>query len=114
NLSAEDSKAAYDRYAIPTPGSWVWDGLLANLQPGKQDTWVDFRNADRAPLLFIAGGSDHVLPPSVNKSNAHHYKGEGTITDYIEFPGRSHWTCVEPGWEQIADTALDWALRHAR
>ncbi|MFC4016420.1 alpha/beta hydrolase [Micromonospora sp. GCM10011542] len=113
-LSAEDSKAAYDRYAIPAPGSWVWHGLLANLTPGKQETWVDFRNADRAPLLFIAGGSDHTMPPSVNKSNAHHYKGEGTITDYIEFPGRSHWTCAEPGWEQIADTALDWALRHAR
>ncbi|MDH6466283.1 pimeloyl-ACP methyl ester carboxylesterase [Micromonospora sp. A200] len=113
-LSAEDSKAAYDRYAIPAPGSWVWHGLLDNLKPGKQETGVDFHNADRAPLLFIAGGSDHTMPPSVNKSNAQHYKGEGTITDYIEFPGRSHWTCAEPGWEQIADTALDWALRHAR
>ena len=24
----------------------------------------------------------------------------------------SHWTCAEPGWEQVADYALDWALRH--
>ncbi len=33
---------------------------------------------------------------------------------YHEFPGRSHWTCGEPGWEQVADYALDWAVEHAR
>ncbi|MFI6757630.1 alpha/beta hydrolase [Micromonospora sp. NPDC050417] len=114
-LSEEDSRAVYDRYAIPAPGSWVWAyGLLANFTPGKQETWVDFRNQHRAPLLFIAGGADHIMPPSVNRSNAHHYKAPGTVTEYREFPGRSHWTCAEPGWEQVADAALDWALAHAR
>jgi len=114
-LSDEDSRAAYDRYAIPAPGSWVWSyGLLANFTPGKQETWVDFHNEDRAPLLFIAGTADHIMPASVNKSNCHHYKGKTTVTEYFEFPGRSHWTCAEPGWEQVADKALDWALAHAR
>jgi pimeloyl-ACP methyl ester carboxylesterase len=74
---------------------------------------VNFSNENRAPLLFIAGGADHIMPPSVNRSNAKHYKGETTITEYHEFPGRSHWTCAEPGWEQVADHALDWALKHA-
>jgi pimeloyl-ACP methyl ester carboxylesterase len=114
-LSEEDSRAAYDRYAIPAPGSWVWAyGLLANFTPGKQETWVDFHNADRAPLLFIAGGADHIMPASVNRSNAHHYKAPGTVTEFIELPGRSHWTCAEPGWEDVADQALAWALDHAR
>ena len=55
-LSEEDSKAVYDRYAIAAPGNWVWEyGLFANFKPGHQDTWVDY-SADRAPLLFIAGG----------------------------------------------------------
>jgi pimeloyl-ACP methyl ester carboxylesterase len=74
---------------------------------------VNFHNEQRAPLLFIAGGADHIMPPSVNRSNAHHYKAPGTITEYHEFPGRSHWTCAEPGWEQVADYALDRALRHS-
>jgi pimeloyl-ACP methyl ester carboxylesterase len=114
-LSEEDSRAAYDRYAIPAPGSWVWAyGLLANFTPGKQETWVDFHNENRAPLLFLAGGADHIMPPSVNKSNAAHYRAPGTLTEYREFPGRSHWTCAEPGWEEIADAALEWALAHAR
>ena len=58
----------------PRPGNWVWAyGLIANFKPGHQETWVDY-DADRAPLLFIGGEKDHIMPPSVNKSNAKHYK----------------------------------------
>ena len=112
-LSEEDSRAVWERYAIPAPGNWVWEfGLFANFKPGHQDTWVDY-SADRAPLLFIAGGKDHIMPPSVNKSNAKHYKKSPALTEYHEFEGRDHWTCAAPGWEAVADYALDWAMEHA-
>ncbi|HXV33842.1 MAG TPA: alpha/beta hydrolase [Gaiellaceae bacterium] len=112
-LSEEESAEVYERYHVPAPGSWVWGGVLANFTPGHQATWVDYENDDRAPLLFIAGGADNIMPPSVNESNAKHYKSD-TDTDYREFPGRSHWTCGQPGWEEVADYALDWAVGHAR
>jgi pimeloyl-ACP methyl ester carboxylesterase len=73
---------------------------------------VNDENASLAPLLFIGGGEDHIMPPSANKSNAKHYKGN-IVTEYREFPGRSHWTCGEPGWEAVADYALEWAVAHA-
>jgi pimeloyl-ACP methyl ester carboxylesterase len=112
-LSREDSDKAYERYHIPAPGNWIWAyGVIANVKPGKQETWVDY-DADRAPLLFITGGEDHIMPPSVNKSNAKKYKDSPALTEVHEFEGRSHWTCAEPGWETIADDALDWALAHA-
>ncbi|MBD8045203.1 alpha/beta fold hydrolase [Arthrobacter sp. Sa2BUA2] len=112
-ISREESDRAYGRYAIPAPGHWVWAyGLLANFQPGHQETWVDY-SADRAPLLFIGGSEDHIMPPSVNRSNAKHWAKSPAVTDYQEFAGRSHWTCAEPGWEAVADYALDWALQHA-
>jgi pimeloyl-ACP methyl ester carboxylesterase len=114
-LSAEESAKVYERYHIPAPGNWVWAyGLIANFKPGPQETWVDFDNDDRAPLLFIAGGADHIMPASVNRSNAKHYEKSKALTEYKEYPGRSHWTCGEPGWEEIADYALDWAVRNAR
>lgn len=37
----------------------------------------------------------------------------GASVDYKEFPGRSHFTVGEKGWEEVADFALDWALEHA-
>jgi pimeloyl-ACP methyl ester carboxylesterase len=112
-LSEEESLKVYERYHIPAPGNWIWAyGLIANIKPGHQETWVNYRNDARPPLLFIAGGEDHIMPPSVNKSNAKRYTSN-TITEVHEFPGRSHWTCGEPGWEEVADHALDWAAEHA-
>jgi pimeloyl-ACP methyl ester carboxylesterase len=114
-LSREESDKVHERYHIPAPGSFVWDfGLIANFKPGHQETWVDYKNDTRAPLLFIAGGADHIMPASVNKSNAKHYKKSAALTEFHEFPGRSHWTCAEPGWEEVADMALSWAVVHAR
>ncbi|GAA1477603.1 alpha/beta fold hydrolase [Nocardioides aestuarii] len=113
-LDEESAQRDYDKYAIAAPGRWVWDyGLIANFKPGHQETWVNYENDDRAPLLFIAGGADHIMPPAVNKSNFKKYKKSGALTEYHEFEGRSHWTCGEPGWEKVADFALDWAERHA-
>lgn len=64
-----------------TPDTVVlFEGALANFTPHAAMS-VDFRNPDRAPLLF---------------------------------PGRSHFTIGEAGWEEVADYALDWAIENAR
>jgi pimeloyl-ACP methyl ester carboxylesterase len=114
NTFPEDaSKATYERYAIPASGTIFWASVLANLQPGHQDTWVDYRNDDRAPLLFLSGEEDHLMPPSVQRSNAKHYKSD-TITEVKEYEGKSHLMPAQEGWEEIADYALDWANEHAK
>lgn len=108
----EESRALYERYAIPASGGILWDSVLANIQPGPQETYVDYRNDARPPLLFLSGGEDHLMPPSVQRSNAKHYKSN-TITEVRVFEGRSHLMPAERGWEEIADYALDWATKHA-
>ncbi len=113
-LSEEESAEVYERYHVAAPGAWVWGGVLANFTPGHQETWVDYDNADRAPLLFIAGGEDHIMPAAVNKSNAKKYGKSAAITEVEEFPGRSHFTVGQDGWEDVADFALTWATEHAR
>jgi hypothetical protein len=60
-------------------------------------------------LLFIAGGKDHLLPPAVQRANAGKYRRSRAVTAYKEFPGRSHYTLGQDGWEDVADYALDWA-----
>jgi alpha-beta hydrolase superfamily lysophospholipase len=112
-LSDEESARVYERYHVPAPGSWVWGGVLANFTPGHQATWVDYHNGERAPLLFIAGGADNIMPAAVNKSNAEKYRHSKAITEYKEFPGRSHYTVGQDGWEEVADYALSWATGHA-
>jgi pimeloyl-ACP methyl ester carboxylesterase len=112
-LSREESDKVYERYYIPAPGRLVWTAATANFTPGHQDIYVDFRNEDRAPLLLIAGGEDNLMPPAVNESNVKHYRYTKAITDYKEFPGRSHFTVGQDGWEEVADYALEWAEANA-
>ena len=111
-FSEEESRRLYERYHVPASGGILWNSVLANIQPGHQDTWVDYSNEDRAPLLFISGSTDHIMPPSVQRSNHKHYKGTTTITEITEFEG-PHLMIAAEGWERIADHALDWALEHA-
>ena len=72
------------------------------------------QNADRAPLLFIAGGEDQIVPAAVNKANAEHYGSSGAHTDYKEFGDRDHYTIGAPGWEEVANAARTWAIEHAQ
>ena len=44
--------------------------------PGHRTTWVDYNNDDRAPLLFISGSEDNLMPPKMQRSNAKHYKSD--------------------------------------
>jgi pimeloyl-ACP methyl ester carboxylesterase len=107
----ERSRELYERYHIPASGQILWNSVTANLMPGHQDTWVDYKNPDRAPLLFISGSEDHLMPPAIQRSNAKHYKGEGTVTEIKEFDG-PHLLPAMEGWETVADYALDWAIEH--
>ena len=113
-LSLADSQAVYDRYSIPAANTILWDAALALLNP-KGSSKVNYGNATRAPLLFIAGGSDHIVPPAINKSNVRKYvNGSTAITDYREFPNRTHHTVGQKGWEEVADFAISWAETNAR
>jgi len=107
-----EAKAAYERYAVPGPGRVLWEGAFANFNP-RTPLQLDFKNPDRAPLLIIAGGADHVVPAVVDRQASKRFERSDAVTDFREFPGRSHYTVGQDGWEEVADYALDWAIEHA-
>ena len=113
-LGREESDEVYERYHIPASGRLVWIRATANFTPGHQENYVDFKNEDRASLLFIGGSEDNIMPPAVNQSNAKHYRHAKSPTDYKEFECRSHYSVIGgEGWEEVADYALHWAEANA-
>jgi hypothetical protein len=53
------------------------------------------------------------MPPKIQHSNAKHYKSESTLTEVKDFEG-PHLLPSKDGWEEVADYALDWALKNAK
>jgi pimeloyl-ACP methyl ester carboxylesterase len=111
-LSEQESLAAYRRYAVPGPDQVLFQAALANFNPHAA-TAVGVDNDSRSPLLMIAGEYDHISPPSVVEANVRLYRLSTATTEYMLFPERTHFILGQSGWEQVADFALDWALRNA-
>jgi pimeloyl-ACP methyl ester carboxylesterase len=103
----DEADALYDRYIIPTPGKVYWDGIFNQIK-------IDWANPRRAPLLLIAGGQDLIADASMTEAIYRKQNRAPSLTELKLYPDRSHWTCMDDGWEEVADFALDWSLRHAR
>jgi pimeloyl-ACP methyl ester carboxylesterase len=99
-------------YEVPGPGRPIFQAAFANLNP-RAATKVDFDKDDRAPLLVMGNDRDHTVPASVSKEAAKRLSRSKAVVDYKEFAGRPHFTVGAPGWEEVADYALDWAIRHS-
>jgi len=69
-----------------------------------QVTRVDFDRA-RAPLLFLSGSEDKVVPPSTARSMSDRY---GPLATFAQIDGRCHYMQLENGWQDLAQRSLEW------
>jgi pimeloyl-ACP methyl ester carboxylesterase len=107
-MTESEARLAYRRDAIPGPGRPIFQVALANFNPWAA-TKVNYLNHQRSPLLLIAGAKDHLVPSVQNKINYQKYSRSKAITDYKEFPDRSHFIIAQEGWQEVAEYALLWA-----
>ena len=103
-----ESAGQYDAYIVPTAGKVYWDGVFGGA--GKI-TWA---SEVRPPLLLVAGGKDLIADPGMTEAIFRRQKRAASLTEFKLYPERSHWTCLDKGWEEVADFVLDWAVRNAR
>ena len=98
-MSMEDTKKAYDAFVVPESRN------LARTTGSA--TKLDF-SKPHAPLLFIAGEKDNIIPHSLNEKNWQSYKDKDSKTDFKLFQGRTHFICGQEGWEEVAAFVSDW------
>lgn len=99
-LAPEIQKMAYARYVVPESRK-VGNG------PDSKEGKLDFEKK-KAPLLIIAGEKDNIVPSGFNRDNYKKYADLPSITDFREFPGRTHWIIGQEGWEEVAQFSVDW------
>ena len=106
NQPEAEQRAAYDNFCVPTPGKVYFDALAAPFNPAMK---LDPAKR-RVPLLLIAGLDDRTVSASMVRATFKLQQRSSAKVEIREFPGRTHWLCGAPGWEEIADAALVWAL----
>ncbi|KAF4637998.1 hypothetical protein G7Y89_g72 [Cudoniella acicularis] len=111
-LGKEESESVYRELCIPGSAHVLWQGALAGLH-SSGDGEVIWDKADRAPLLLIGGGNDHIVPVSVPKAVVKKYSGPAVV-EYKEFEGRTHHIVGQTGWQEVADYSLAWAEKNMK
>jgi pimeloyl-ACP methyl ester carboxylesterase len=101
-LQPAEQRRFYDQQVVPE------SRRLARAALGRSAR-IDFARP-RPPLLLIAGEKDHIIPASLNRTNWARYRHSPSITDFHECRGRDHYLIGAPGWEEVADRALEWAV----
>lgn len=99
-LPPDVQRAAYEKYVVP-------ESRRVGKGPTTDTAKLDLA-CSRPPLLLVAGGDDHIIPASLNRSNFERYERTPAITDLREFPGRTHWTIAQEGWQSVAQYVIDW------
>lgn len=94
-MSLEEARAVYERFVVPESRN------VARSVAGK-DAHIDFKKP-HAPLLLIGGEQDTIVPWQINEKTFKAYKDPNSPREFKLLPGRSHFLCGQPGWEETAE-----------
>jgi pimeloyl-ACP methyl ester carboxylesterase len=111
-VSEDEAKQLYESCAVPAPGKPLFQAATANLNPWTE-VKVDHENPERGPMLIIVGKEDHTVPPAIAKASFDKEKRNEGVTEYVEMDGHGHAITIDPGWREVADTALAFVQRFA-
>jgi pimeloyl-ACP methyl ester carboxylesterase len=111
NLDEDEARQLYDEFHVAASGVPIFQAAVANLNPFSE-TKVEYKAADRGPILLVSGEKDHTVPHAItHAAYKQHLKNDG-ITEFTELPGRGHSLVIDHGWEEVATTALDYIRKY--
>jgi non-heme chloroperoxidase len=110
NLSPDEARELYDTYHVAAAGAPLFQAVTSNFNPWSE-AQVDVKNADRGPLLIVAGEADHTIPLAITRAMFKLQEKNPGITEIAEIPDRGHSLTIDHGWADVADVSLDFLKR---
>jgi pimeloyl-ACP methyl ester carboxylesterase len=109
-LDEDESKRLYETYHVAGSGMALAQMGNANLNPWTESK-VDTKNPERGPLLIIDGESDHTVPWAIANAAYKRQRRNAGVTEITKIPNRGHSLTIDHGWQEVAQTALDFVER---
>lgn len=94
------SDAAFERFGMSESRNVLRDCLG---KTGEIDV-----DRPHIPFLFVGAEKDQIIPSALVDRNSEAYTDTGSRSDFIEFSGRGHFICGEPGWQDVASYIANW------
>ena len=109
-LDDDEAKQLYDTYHVAASGVALMQMANANVNPFTEAK-LDPKNPDRGPLLIIDGEKDHTVPWAIANASYKRQKRNPAVTEIKQIPNRGHSLTIDSGWQEVAQTALDFVKR---
>ncbi len=110
-LDDAEARALYDEFHVAASGVPIFQAAVANLNPFSE-TKVKFKAEDRGPMLVISGERDHTVPHAIAHAAYKKQLKNPGVTEFAEIPDRGHSLTIDHGWQEVAQTALDFVAKH--
>ena len=109
-LDEDESRSLYDGYHVAGSGIALAQMGNANFNP-RTESKVDTKHPDRGPLLILDGEKDHTVPWAIANAAYKRQKPNPGVTEIKKMPNRGHSLTIDHGWQEVAQTALDFVTR---
>ena len=109
-LGEDEAKRLYTTYHVAGSGIALAQMGNANINPSTEAK-VNTRNPARGPLLILDGEKDHTVPWAIANAAYKRQKRNPSVTEIKKMPNRGHALTIDHGWQEVAQTALDFVKR---
>ncbi|GGG11467.1 alpha/beta hydrolase [Rhodococcoides trifolii] len=112
-VDEDEAHALYTQFHVAGSGIPLFQAAFANINPGSEVKAAK-TGADRGPMLVLVGSDDHQAPPAIARATFEKQKkNKHFATEYGVVPGRGHSITIDSGWEEVAQTCLDFFRKNA-
>ena len=109
-VSEEEARQLYEQYHVAGSGIPIFQAAFANINP-RTEARADKKNPDRGPMLIIGGEKDHQVPWAIAHATYKEQSENPGVTEIAEIPDRGHSLTIDSGWQEVAQTCLNFIRR---
>jgi non-heme chloroperoxidase len=113
-VSEKEAHELYEQFHVAGSGIPLFQAALANLNPATEVNATKTGD-DRGPMLVVSGERDHQAPHAIAWATYQaQKKNEHFATEFVEIPDRGHSLTIDSGWQEVAQTCLDFVARFVK
>jgi pimeloyl-ACP methyl ester carboxylesterase len=109
-VSQDEARQLYEQYHVAGSGIPIFQAAFANFNP-RTEAKADKKNPGRGPMLIIGGEKDHQVPWAIASATYKEQSENPGVTEIAEIPDRGHSLTIDSGWQEVAQTCLNFIRR---